>query len=160
MQTPLQDAENIKKMFGCAIVTRIPEANEIEVPSVGDRPPRLIQQRMLGEILEPRSRELMELLRDHLRQAGVADLLGAGLVFTGGGSRLNGLLEIAEDVMHRPIRQGYPVPIAKLPSELLEPEFGTAIGMVLYGHRARQARMNLDRGLGAKIRSLFAKQGA
>jgi cell division protein FtsA len=159
MQTPLQDAENIKKMFGCAIVTRIPEANEIEVPSVGDRPPRLMQQRMLGEILEPRSRELMELVRDHLRQAGVADLLGAGLVFTGGGSRLNGLLETAEDILHRPIRQGYPVPIAKLPSELLEPEFGTAIGMVLYGHRARQARLNLDRGLGAKIRALFAKQG-
>jgi hypothetical protein len=52
------------------------------------------------------------------------------------------------------------VPIAKLPSELLEPEFGTAIGMVLYGHRSRQARMNLDRSLGAKIRALFAKQGA
>ncbi len=159
LRTPLPDAENIKKMFGCAIVTRIPEANEIEVPSVGDRPPRLMQQRMLGEILEPRSRELMELLRDHLRQAGVADLLGAGLVFTGGGSRLNGLLETAEDILRRQMRLGYPVPIAKLPSELLEPEFATAIGMVLYGHRARQARMNMDRGLGAKIRSLFAKQG-
>ncbi len=159
LRTPLLDAESIKKMFGCAIVTRIPEANEIEVPSVGDRPSRLMQQRMVAEILEPRSRELMELLRDHLRQAGIADLLGAGLVFTGGASRLNGLLEIAEDVLHRPVRQGYPVPIAKLPSELLEPEFGTAIGMVLYGHRARQARLNLDRGLGAKIRSLFAKQG-
>jgi len=159
LRTPLPDAESIKKMFGCAIVTRIPEGNEIEVPSVGDRPSRLMQQRMLGEILEPRSRELMELLRDHLRQAGIADLLGAGLVFTGGGSRLNGMLEIAEDVLHRQVRQGYPVPIAKLPSELLEPEFGTAIGMVLYGHRARQARMNLDKGLGAKIRALFAKQG-
>jgi cell division protein FtsA len=159
MRTPLQDAENLKKMFGCTIVTRIPEANEIEVPSVGERPPRLMQQRMLGEILEPRSRELMELLRDHLRQAGIADLLGAGLVFTGGASRLNGVLEIAEDVLHRQIRQGYPVPIAKLPSELLEPEFATSIGMILYGHRARQARLNLDRGLGAKIRSLFAKQG-
>jgi len=159
LRTPLPDAESIKKMFGCAIVTRIPEGNEIEVPSVGDRPSRLMQQRMLAEILEPRSRELMELVRDHLRQAGVADLLGAGLVFTGGGLRLNGMLEIAEDVLHRPVRQGYPVPIAKLPSELLEPEFGTAIGMVLYGHRARQARMNLDRGLGAKIRALFAKQG-
>jgi cell division protein FtsA len=159
LRAPLLDAESIKKMFGCAIVTRIPEANEIEVPSVGDRPSRLMQQRMVAEILEPRSRELMELLRDHLRRAGIADLLGAGLVFTGGASRLNGLLEIAEDVLHRPIRQGYPVPIAKLPSELLEPEFGTAIGMVLYGHRARQARLNLDRGLGAKIRSLFAKQG-
>ena len=76
-------------MFGCAIVTRIPEGNEIEVPSVGDRPSRLMQQRMLGEILEPRARELMELLRDHLRQAGVYELLGAGVVFTGGGSRLN-----------------------------------------------------------------------
>jgi cell division protein FtsA len=118
-----------------------------------------MQQRQLGEILEPRSRELMELLREHLRQAGVVDLLGAGLVLTGGASRLNGLLEIAEDVLHRPLRYGYPVPLAKLPSELLEPEFGTAIGMVLYGHRARQARMNLDRGLGAKIRALFAKQG-
>ena len=159
LQTPLQDAESLKKMFGCAIVTRIPEVNEIEVPSVGDRPSRLMPQRILGEILEPRSRELMELLRDHLRQAGIADLLGAGLVFTGGGSRLNGILEVAEDVLHRPVRQGYPVPIAKLPSELLEPEFATAIGMVLYGHRARQARLNLDRGLGAKIRSLFAKQG-
>ena len=88
-RTPIPDAENIKKMFGCAIVTRIPEGNEIEVPSVGDRPSRLMQQRMLGEILEPRARELMELLRDHLRQAGVYELLGAGVVFTGGGSRLN-----------------------------------------------------------------------
>ena len=160
LRTPLPDAESIKKMFGCAVVTRIPEGNEIEVPSVGDRPSRLMQQRELGEILEPRSRELMELLRDHLRQAGVFDLLGAGLVFTGGGARLSGLLEVSEDVLHRPIRNGYPVPIAKLPSELLEVEFGTAIGMVLYGHRARQARMDLDRGLGAKIRALFAKQGA
>jgi len=160
LRTPLPDAESLKKMFGCAIVTRVPEGNEIEAPSVGDRPSRLIQQRELAEILEPRSRELMELLRDHLRQAGIADLLGAGLVFTGGGARLNGLLEIAEDVLRRPVRQGYPVPIAKLPSELLEPEFGTAIGMILYGHRARQARMNLDRGLGARIRALFARQGA
>ncbi len=158
--TPVLDAENIKKMFGCAVVTRIPLGNEIEVPSVGDRPSRLMQQRMLGEILEPRARELMELLRDHLRQAGVYELLGAGVVFTGGGSRLNSLLEVADDILRRPVRLGYPVPIAKLPSNLLEPEFSTAIGMVLYGHRARQARMNLDRGLGAKLKALFARQNA
>ena len=156
-RTPLPDAENIKKMFGCAIVTRIPEGNEIEVPSVGDRPSRLMQQRMLGEILEPRSRELMELLRDHLRQAGVYELLGAGVVFTGGGSRLPALLETAEDILRRPVRLGYPVPIAKLPSILLEPEFSTAIGMVLYGHRARQARMNIDRSIGARLRAIFAR---
>ncbi len=159
-RTPIPDAESIKKMFGCAVVTRIPEGNEIEVPSVGDRPSRLMQQRMLGEILEPRSRELMELLRDHLRQAGVYELLGAGIVFTGGASRLNSLLEVAEDILRRVVRLGYPVPIAKLPSNLLEPEFSTAIGMVLYGHRARQARMNIDRGIGAKLKALFARQNA
>jgi len=158
--TPVFDAENIKKMFGCAVVTRIALGNEIEVPSVGDRPSRMMQQRMLGEILEPRGRELMELLRDHLRQAGVLDLLGAGVVFTGGGARLNALLDVADDILRRPVRLGYPVPIAKLPSNLLEPEFATAIGMVLYGHRARQARMNIDRGLGAKLRALFARQNA
>src|SRR5271169_5961009 len=159
-RTPIPDAESIKKMFGCAIVTRISEGNEIEVPSVGDRPSRLMQQRMLGEILEPRSRELMELLRDHLRHARIIDLLGAGLVFTGGGSRLTGLLEVADDIVRKQVRLGYPVPIAKLPSNLLEPEFSTAIGMVLYGHRARQARMNIDRGLGAKLKALFARQNA
>ena len=158
--TPIPDAENIKKMFGCAVVTRIPSGNEIEVPTVGERPSRMMQQRMLGEILEPRSRELMELLRDHLRQAGILDLLGAGVVFTGGGARLNSLLEVADDILRRPVRLGYPVPIAKLPSNLLEPEFSTAIGMVLYGHRARQARMNIDRGLGAKLKALFARQNA
>ncbi len=159
-RTPIPDAESIKKMFGCAVVTRIPEGNEIEVPSVGDRPSRLMQQRMLGEILEPRSRELMELLRDHLRQAGVYELLGAGVVFTGGASRLNSLLEVAEEILRRVVRLGYPVPIAKLPSNLLEPEFSTAIGMVLYGHRARQARMNIDRSIGAKLKALFARQNA
>ena len=157
-RTPIPDAENIKQMFGCAIVTRIPEGNEIEVPSVGDRPSRLLQQRMLGEILQPRARELMELLRDHLRQAGVYELLGAGIVFTGGAARLNALVDSAEDILRRPARLGYPVPIAKLPSNLLEPEFSTAIGMVLYGHRARQARINTDRGLGARLKALFARQ--
>jgi len=157
-RTPIPDAESIKKMFGCSMVTRIPEGNEIEVPSVGDRPSRLVQQRMLGEILEPRARELMELLREHLRQAGVYELLGAGVVFTGGGARMNSLIDTAEDMLRRPARLGYPVPIAKLPSNLLEPEFATVIGMVLYGHRARQARGNVDRGFGARLKALFARQ--
>jgi len=157
-RTPIPDAESIKKMFGCSMVTRIPEGNEIEVPSVGDRPSRLVQQRMLGEILEPRARELMELLREHLRQAGVYELLGAGVVFTGGGARMNSLIDTAEDMLRRPARLGYPVPIAKLPSNLLEPEFSTVIGMILYGHRARQARGNVDRGFGARLKALFARQ--
>src|SRR6476469_7789773 len=73
LRTPLADADKIKKLFGCAAVTRIPEGNEIEVPSVGYRPSRRMSQRMLGEILEPRARELFELVRDNLRHGGVFD---------------------------------------------------------------------------------------
>jgi cell division protein FtsA len=72
--TPLVEAEKIKKSYGNAIVTLIPEGNEVEVPSVGDRPSRLVSQRMVGEILEPRARELFEMLRENLRHAGMLEV--------------------------------------------------------------------------------------
>ena len=157
LRTPLSDAEKIKKQFGNAVVTRIPEGNEIEVPSVGDRPSRLMQQRLLGEILEPRARELMEMLRDTLRHAGIFDMVGAGTVVTGGGARLQNMLEIAEDVLRKPSRLGMPLPIAKLPVALAEPEYATTIGLVFYAHRARNVRINQEHGIGAKLKSLFAR---
>ncbi len=158
LRTPLADAEKIKRLFGCAVVTRIPEGNEIEVPSVGDKPSRLMGQRLLGEILEPRARELFEMLRDHLRQAGVMDLCGAGAVLAGGGARLNGIQEIAEQVLRRPARLGTPAPLARMPSELATPEFATAIGLVFYGYRARIARGTQEQGFTSKLKSLFAKK--
>jgi cell division protein FtsA len=157
LRTPLSDAEKIKKQFGNAVVTRIPEGNEIEVPSVGDRPSRLMQQRLLGEILEPRARELMEMLRDTLRHAGIFDMVGAGTVITGGGARLQNMMEIAEDVLRKPSRLGMPLPIAKLPATLAEPEYSTTIGLVFYAHRARNVRINQEHGIGAKLKSLFAR---
>ncbi len=158
LRTPLADAEKIKKLFGCAVVTKVPEQNEIEVPAVGDRPSRLMGQRFLAEIIEPRTRELFELMRDNLRQAGVLDLCGAGVVLTGGGSRLNGILEVAEDVLRRPARKAVPTPISKMPSQLAEPEFASSIGMILYGHRARLARGTQDSSLTSKLKALFAKR--
>jgi cell division protein FtsA len=160
LRTPLADAEKIKRMFGCAVVTRIPESTEIEVPSVGDRPARLMSQRMLGEVLEPRARELFEIMRDHLRQSGVWDLAPAGFVLTGGASRLNFMAEIAEDVLRKPIRMGLPAAIAKMPSELSEPEFATPIGMILYAYRARILQGQQEHGFGSKLKKLFARQGS
>ena len=90
MCTGLADAETLKKNFGNAVPTLIPEGNEVEVPSVGDRPSRMMPQRMAGEILEPRARELFELLRDNLRHAGVLEHCIAGFVLSGGASRLPG----------------------------------------------------------------------
>jgi len=157
LRTPLSEAEKIKRQFGCAMVSHIPEANEIEVPSVGDRPSRLMQQTMLGEILEPRARELMEMLRDNLRRAGVYDLVSGGVILTGGGARLQGLMEVTEDVVGRPARLGIPLGMAKLPVELAEPEFAVGIGMVFYAHRARVLKVKEDAGLGAKLKGFFAK---
>ena len=96
MCTGLADAETLKKNFGNAVPTLIPEGNEVEVPSVGDRPSRMMPQRMAGEILGPRAHELFELLRDNLRHAGVLEHCIAGLVLSGGASRLPGILDVAE----------------------------------------------------------------
>src|SRR5580698_6973456 len=99
MCTPLAEAEKIKKVYGNAVVTLIPEGNEVEVPSVGDRPSRLLPQRLVAEILEPRARELFEMMRDSLRQSGMFDVCLAGIVLTGGASRLPGIFDVAESVL-------------------------------------------------------------
>jgi cell division protein FtsA len=158
--TPLAEAEKIKKLYGNSIATLIPEGNEVEVPSVGDRPSRMIAQRLVGEILEPRARELFEMLRDNLRHAGMLELCMSGVVLSGGASRLPGILEIAESVLRRPIRMSWPTALAKMPSNLAEPEFATVLGMALYGHRARIARGLQDERWSARVKAALLGKGA
>jgi len=158
--TPIVQAEKIKKLFGNAIVTLIPEVNEVEVPCVGDRASRLVSQRMVGEILEPRARELFEMLRENLRHAGMLEVCAAGVVLTGGGSRLPGIMDIADSVIRKPVRIAWPVPIAKMSSFLAEPEFATVLGMVMYGHRARSARGVQDERWSSKLKAMLVGKGA
>jgi len=153
--TPIVEAERIKKFYGNAIVTLIPEGNEVEVPSVGDRPSRLLPQRTVGEILEPRARELFELLRDNLRQSGMLELCVGGLVLSGGASRLPGILDIADSVLRRSVRLSWPTPLAKMPASLAEPEYATALGMVFYAHRARLARGSQDERWSSKLKAML-----
>ena len=158
LRTPLAEAEKIKKLFGNAMVTRVPEGNEIEVPAVGDRPSRLMPQRLLAEILEPRAYELFEMMREHLRQAGVLELCGAGSVLTGGASRLPAMAEVAENVLRKPSRVAAPAPISRMPAALAEPEYSSAVGLIFYGHRTRLARGPQDASITAKLRALFARK--
>jgi cell division protein FtsA len=159
LRTPLADAERIKRSFGSAVVTRIPEEDEIEVPAVGDRPSRAMSQRLLAEILEPRAWELFEMMRDNLRQARALEVCTAGMVLTGGGARLRHLVEVAESVLRKPARLAFPFALSKMPPELLSPEYSTAIGLALYGNRVRQAREANNDGLRARLRGLFARSG-
>ncbi len=155
MCTPIAEAEKIKKIYGNAIVTLIPEGNEVEVPSVGDRPSRLLPQRLVAEILEPRARELFEMIRENLRQGGMFDACLAGIVLSGGGSRLPGIFDIAESVLRRPVRLSWPSPLAKMPATLAEPEFATVLGMIAYGQRARAARGFQGERWGARLKALL-----
>jgi cell division protein FtsA len=155
LRTPLADAEKIKRTFGHAVVTDIPESNEIEVPG-NNGGSRMMQQRLLAEIIEPRARELFEYVRENLRQGGILEALGAGLVITGGGSRLNGLLSVADSVVRVPGRIGSPFAIANLPAHLAEPEYAVALGGLMYAYRSRLSRGGqAETGFRAKLRSLF-----
>src|SRR5438270_4788963 len=160
MCTGLADAETLKKNFGNAVPTLIPEGNEVEVPSGGDRPSRLLQQRIVGEILEPRARELFEMMRENLRHHGMLERCVAGIVLSGGASRLPGILDVADSVLRKPLRLSWPMPLARMPAVLAEPEYATILGMMFYGQRARIARGYLDDGWSSRLKSLFAVKGA
>lgn len=158
--TPLAEAEKVKKFYGHAIVTMIPEGNEVEVPFVGDRPSHMVSQRTIGEILEPRARELFEMLRDNLRHAGMFEACSAGIVLSGGSSRLPGIVDVADSVLRRPVRLSWPVPLSKMPSMLAEPEYATAIGMIFYAHRARVARGIQNDRWSSRLKAMLVGKGA
>ena len=118
-----------------------------------------MSQRMIAEVLEPRARELFDIIRIHLRQAGVLEMCSAGLVLCGGGARLVSLMEVAEDAFRRPVRLAYPFPLPGMPVSLSEPEFACVLGMLYYGARAQAARGAPQPGFRKKLRSIFAFAG-
>jgi cell division protein FtsA len=159
LHVTVEEAEQLKREFGNCVVTSVPQLNEIEIGgdlAMGGAPARMVRQRFLAEILEPRARELLTMLRDNLRHGGVLEAMGAGCVFTGGGANLVGLLDNAESLLRVPARIGYPVPLSRMPSELARPEFSAAIGMLLYTHRTQVRKASEEQGLKQKLKSIFA----
>jgi cell division protein FtsA len=150
------EAEWLKCNYGHAIVTKVGELSEVEVTGLPGYEPRVVRQRLIAEILEPRARELFQMLRDNLRQGGVLEAMGAGCVLTGGGARLPGLLETAENLLHVHTRMASPVPLSRMPAELAAPEFSVLTGTLLYAHRTSQNRAAENHGLRAKLRAILA----
>jgi cell division protein FtsA len=162
LHVSVEEAEELKRLYGNCVVTSVPTLAEIEVGghlsgiSGAGQQARLVRQRFLAEILEPRARELFTMMRDNLRQGGVLEALGAGLVLTGGGANLAGLLDNAESLLRVRGRIGSPVRMPFMPDELQRPEYSVAIGMVLYTHRTQIRRAGEEQGLKQKLRSIFA----
>jgi cell division protein FtsA len=150
------EAEWLKCNYGHAVVTTVPEMSEVEVSGLPGYEPRVVRQRFIAEVLEPRARELFQMLRDNLRQGGVLEAMGAGCALTGGGARLPGLLETAESLLRVPARLASPVPLSRMPADLATPEFSVLTGTMLYAHRTSLNRAAENQGLRAKLRAILA----
>ena len=133
MRTPTQYAEEIKIMYACALSQLANPDETIEVPSVGDRPPRRLARQTLAEIVEPRYEELFSLVSEELRRSGFEQFIAAGIVITGGTSKMEGAVELAEEVFHMPVRLGVPQHVFGLADVVRNPIHATGVGLLLYG---------------------------
>ncbi len=133
LRTPTINAEEIKRNHACALTQLADVEGVIEVPSIGDRAPRKISMQNLAEIIEPRYEELMLLIQSELRRSGYEDLIAAGIVLTGGSSRVKGLMELAEEIFHVPVRMGVPQNVAGLTEVIKNPAHSTGVGLLMYG---------------------------
>ncbi|MEJ2181006.1 MAG: cell division protein FtsA [Gammaproteobacteria bacterium] len=135
LRTPTQYAEEIKKKYACALTQLASPDESIEVPSVGDRPPRRLARQTLAEVVEPRYEELLTLVQNELRRSGFEDLCAAGIVLTGGCSKMEGVIDLAEEVFHVPVRLGLPGNVSGLVDVVRNPIYATGVGLLLYGSR-------------------------
>ncbi|MEO9586549.1 MULTISPECIES: cell division protein FtsA [Marinobacter] len=135
LRTPTQNAEEIKIKYACAL-TQLAGADEtIKVPSVGDRAPRDLSRQALAEVVEPRYEELFTLVQSELRRSGFEDLIPAGIVITGGSSTMEGVVELAEEIFHMPVRLACPQAVSGMTEVVNNPIYATGVGLLIHGFR-------------------------
>jgi cell division protein FtsA len=158
MRTPTQNAEDIKIRYACAL-SRVPNTEEtIEVPSVGDRPPRRLARQTLAATVEPRYDELFGLVKDELRRSGFESAIAAGVVLTGGSARMEGVVDLAEEVFHLPVRLGIPHGVTGLGDVVRNPMNATGVGLLLYARSKYVEGGNRGiNGMKAELGSAFSK---
>jgi cell division protein FtsA len=137
LRTPIPDAEEIKLRHGVAKEVLAESADRIEIPGIGDRPPRLLSRQALAAVIEPRVEELFTLVQKVLRESGYEEMLASGIVLTGGTSLLPGIVELAEDVFLRPARVGWPGYNGALADVVRNPRFATVMGLLVEAHAQR-----------------------
>lgn len=138
LRTPTQAAEDIKRKYACALPQLIAQDEEIEVPSVGDRPARCLSRRTLVEVVEPRYEELFQLIQAELRRSGFEEMIAAGVVLTGGSALVEGAVELAEEVFNMPVRLGIPHEVTGLKEEVISPAYATTVGLLMYAREHGQ----------------------
>jgi cell division protein FtsA len=140
LRTPMAEAERLKIKYGCAMTKMVDEDETIDVPSVGGRAPRTVPRRVLCDIVEPRAEEIFAAVRHVIAETGFSDMLAAGVVITGGTTLLDGMPELAEQVLALPVRRGAPTGIGGLVDVVRSPAYSTAVGLVKYGSERLRVR--------------------
>lgn len=154
LRTPTQHAEEIKVRYACALSQLASAEETIEVPSVADRPPRRLSRQTLTEVIEPRYEELMTLVQAELRRSGFEDLVAAGVVLAGGSAKMEGVIDLAEEVFHMPVRLGMPKQATGLSDVVRNPIYATGLGLLVFGSNSRgtnRAELNAANGTTAAI---------
>ncbi|HET7524357.1 MAG TPA: cell division protein FtsA [Burkholderiaceae bacterium] len=155
LRTPTAEAETIKMRHGVAL-RQLADANEtIEVPGIGDRPPRVMSRQTLAEVIEPRAEELFSLVQQVLRESGYEELLSSGIVLTGGSALMQGMTELGEEIFHMPVRIGMPRYAGGLAEVVRSPRYATAMGLLLEGaQQVQQGRVSQQNG---SVRAVFSR---
>ncbi len=143
LRTPTPHAEEIKIKYACALAQLASAEDIIKVPSVGDRPPRDLSCQALAEVVEPRYDELFTLVQAELRRSGFEDLVAAGIVLTGGTAKMEGAVELAEEIFHMPVRLAKPAGVSGLNDILGNAIYATSVGLLLYAEKHYQQQQRL-----------------
>jgi cell division protein FtsA len=151
LRTPIDDAEKIKKKYGCAFSNMVGANETIEVPSVGGRKSRTLQRKTLADIIEPRVEEVAELIYEEIKKSGQEKLLASGVIITGGCANLEGMPELAESIFNLPARRGSPIGVGGLVDVVNNPSYATGVGLLLYGYKnAKGNRRGFNAGRSMK----------
>lgn len=138
LRTPLAAAEKIKIKYGCCLGDLVRKDEFIEVPSVGGRAPGSVSRQVLAQICEPRMDEIFRLVDQIIRRSGYRDMLGAGVVLTGGAALMEGCQDMGQEIFGLPTRVGYPLHIGGLKDVVNSPKCSTAVGLLRYGAEKEQ----------------------
>ena len=157
LRTPLQEAERLKEDYGSAIASLIKPNHVVDVPTVGDREPRKVTQKVLVDILQARIVEILEMVNQELINSGQKNKIHGGVVITGGTALLANLVDLAEQIFDLPVRIGYPVKIGGRVEEVHTPRCTTAVGLVMYGRKHRGQKVSSDSSMVGRMKSWMKK---
>ena len=158
LRTPTPHAEDLKIKYACALAKLTGPEETIKVPSVGDREPRDLSRQALAEVVEPRYDELFTLVQAELRRSGFEELIAAGVVLTGGSSKIEGAVDLAEEIFHMPVSLGKPKNVSGLSDIVRNPIYSTAVGLLQHGAMQEGNQVDLPSAPGLDSMELRSRE--